>query len=163
MADVIAPSVQEIIAALSKLPGVSSASDTNFDATPVAKKSERRVWAKVARENLHEVCLYIRDELGFEHASVVTAVDWIDHLNLVYLLDNYNNGVVIELVVEVPDEDLHIQTVSDIWVGANWHERETYELFGVIFDGHPKLERLLTPETYEFFPFRKSYKLRGQE
>jgi NADH-quinone oxidoreductase subunit C len=53
--------------------------------------------------------------------------------------------------------------MTDIWGGSNWNERETWELFGIVFDGHPRLERLLTPQTYQFFPFRKSYKLRGWE
>ena len=115
------------------------------------------------REISHDVCQFIHDNLTFEHCSVVTAVDYIDHLMVVYLLANYYNGVMIDLDVDVPDDDLHIQAVTDIWEGANWHERETWELFGIVFDGHPRLERLLTPQNYEFFPFRKSYKLRSQE
>lgn len=123
----------------------------------------RRVKATAPREKVFEVCMYIRDNLSFEHCSVVTGVDYIDHMTVVYLIANYWNGLMIDLDVDVPNDDPHIDTVSCIWEGANWHERETWELFGIVFDGHPKLERLLTPETYEFHPFRKSYKLRGQE
>ncbi|MCL2890909.1 MAG: NADH-quinone oxidoreductase subunit C, partial [Methanomassiliicoccaceae archaeon] len=88
---------------------------------------------------------------------------WVDHMQVVYHLSNYYNGVMIEINVDVPNDDPHIDSVALIWEGADWHERETYELFGIIFDGHPKLERLLTPQNYEFFPFKKSYKLRGQQ
>jgi NADH-quinone oxidoreductase subunit C len=105
----------------------------------------------------------VHDILNFEQASSVAGVDWVDHMQVVYHLSNYFNGVMIEIDVNVPNEDPHIDSVALIWEGADWHERETYELFGIIFDGHPKLERLLTPQNYEFFPFRKSYKLRGQE
>ena len=90
-------------------------------------------------------------------------VDYIDHLSTIYILTNYYTGVAIELTADIPVDDLHIDSVTPIWEGANWHERETWELFGIVFDNHPKLERLLTPKTYEFFPFRKSYKLRGSE
>ena len=84
-------------------------------------------------------------------------------MQVVYFITNYFSSITIEIRVDVPNDDLHVPTVALVWQGANWHERETYELFGIIFDGHPKLERLLTPSSYEFFPFRKSYKLRGQE
>ena len=88
-----------------------------------------------------------------------------DYMQVVYHIDNYTTykGEMVEITTDLPNDDLHVHTVSDIWGGANWHERETWELFGIVFDNHPKLQRLLTPDTYEFFPFRKSYKLRGWE
>ena len=84
-------------------------------------------------------------------------------MTVVYHIESYRQyrGVVIEISVDLPADDLHIPSSTDIWGGSNWNERETWELFGIVFDGHPRLERLLTPETYQFFPFRKSYKLRG--
>lgn len=130
----------------------------------VYKTETRRVYAELTdKKDVFDICNYIHDNLTFEHCSVVMGADMGDHLEVIYLLTNYYSGTVIELDVKLPLDDLHISTVSYIWEGANWHERETYELFGIIFDGHPKLERLLTPDTYNFFPFRKSYKLRGQE
>ena len=129
----------------------------------VRKTAVRRVYLTCEREVIHELCEYVHDVLNFEQASSVCGVDWVDHMQVVYHLSNYFNGVMIEINVDVPNEDPHIDSVALIWEGADWHERETYELFGIIFDGHPKLERLLTPQNYEFFPFRKSYKLRGQE
>ena len=110
-----------------------------------------------------ELLNVIHDVLNFEQATSVCAVDYIDRVQIVYHLTNYFTGIVIEITVDLPADDLHVPSVALIWEGANWHERETYELFGVIFDGHPKLERLLTPQSYEFYPFRKSYKLRGSE
>ncbi len=123
----------------------------------------RRLFMKADREVLHDLAKYLHDKLNFEQASSVAGVDWVDHMQVVYHLTNYCTSMVVEVTVDIPNDDLHIASVSDIWEGANWHERETYELFGIVFDGHPKLERLLTPKSYEFFPFRKSYKLRGQE
>ena len=123
----------------------------------------RRAYFKADRSVIHDMCTYIHDTLNFEQASSVCGVDWVTHMQVVYHLSNYWTGVMIEIVVDVPNDDLRIDSVALIWEGADWHERETYELFGIVFDGHPKLERLLTPDDYEFFPFRKSYKLRGQE
>ncbi|MDR3283051.1 MAG: NADH-quinone oxidoreductase subunit C [Candidatus Methanoplasma sp.] len=132
------------------------------DKAVVTKTEERRVYAKVQKGDIFDVCRFIHDTLTFEHATSVLGNDMVDHLEVVYHLTNYYTGVMIELTVDLPTDDLHIASVSSIWDGANWHERETYELFGIVFDNHPKLERLLTPDTYEFYPFRKSYKLRGQ-
>ena len=147
------PSVEDIVSQLNaKCPCVN-----------VTRTETRRVYATVPRENSYQVCKYIHDNLTFEHCSTVIGVDYVDHLTVVYHLTNYYTGVMIELSVDIPADDLHIESVTPIWEGANWHERETWELFGIVFDNHPKLKRLLTPDTYEFFPFRKSYKLRGSE
>lgn len=136
---------------------------SKFSSVKVTGTEVRRVFATVPRENLFEVCTFIHDNLTFEHCSTVIGVDYVDHLATVYHLTNYYTGVMIELSVDIPCDDMHVDSITPIWEGANWHERETWELFGIVFDNHPKLERLLTPETYEFFPFRKSYKLRGSE
>ena len=123
-----------------------------------------RIQVKLSDKNdVFDICCYISDNLTFEHCSIVMGLDMIEHMEVIYLLTNYYTAMNIELNVELPLDDLHVPSVALVWEGANWHERETYELFGIIFDGHPKLERLLTPDTYNFYPFRKSYKLRGQE
>lgn len=123
-----------------------------------------RIQVKLSDKNdVFDICCYISDNLTFEHCSIVMGLDMIEHMEVIYLLTNYYTAMNIELTVELPLDDLHVPSVALVWEGANWHERETYELFGIIFDGHPKLERLLTPDTYNFYPFRKSYKLRGQE
>ncbi|MCL2031793.1 MAG: NADH-quinone oxidoreductase subunit C [Methanomassiliicoccaceae archaeon] len=156
MADEVykAPTVQEISDLLrSEFPGKVEITGTE----------ERRVYAKADRDSIHEICAYIQKNLTFEHVTSIMGNDMVDHMEVIYHLSNYFNGVIIVLTAELPADDLHIRSVAGIWVGGNWHERETYELFGIIFDGHPKLQRLLTPDTYEFYPFRKSYKLRGQE
>ena len=154
MAEVLQkPTVEEIV---SKLNG-------DCPSVNVTRTETRRVYATVPREISFQVCKYSHDNLTFEHCSTVIGVDYVDHMTVVYHLTNYYTGVMIELSVDIPADDLHIESVTPIWEGANWHERETWELFGIVFDNHPKLKRLLTPDTYEFFPFRKSYKLRGSE
>ena len=125
----------------------------------------RRVYAHVVdKADIKEICRFVQDDLNFEHINCLCGVDYPDEnkMQVVYVIDNYAlyKGMILELEIDVPYDDLHVETVSDIWGGANWHERETWELFGIVFDNHPRLQRLLTPDTYEFFPFRKSYKLR---
>ena len=131
----------------------------------VTKTETRRVYAKVLdKADIKDICKFVQDDLSFEHINCLCGVDYPaeNKMQVIYEIDNYTfyRGVILELEVDVPYDDLHIETVSDIWGGANWHERETWELFGIVFDHHPRLERLLTPDTYEFFPMRKSYKLR---
>lgn len=145
---------------------VSDALSGRFGAAvEIAGSEVRRLFTKASRDNIHDVCRFLHDELNFEHCAIVMGVDMVDYMQVVYVIENYTNfrGLLVEITVDIQNDDLHIPTVSDIWGGANWHERETWELFGIVFDGHTNLKRLLTPDTYEFFPFRKSYKLRGQE
>lgn len=120
----------------------------------------RRVMLSADREVIFDLATYVHDVLNFEQASSLCGVDFESHMQVVYHLSNYFNGMIIEITVDLPNDDLNVASVTPIWGGANWHERETYELFGIVFEGHPKLERLLTPQDYQFYPFRKSYKLR---
>jgi len=69
----------------------------------------------------------------------------------------------VQVRTVVPREGGHLPTVSDLWLGANWHERETAEMFGVTFDGHPNLAKLLLPEEFEGYPLRKEFALMARE
>jgi NADH-quinone oxidoreductase subunit C len=69
----------------------------------------------------------------------------------------------LRLKVVLNEEDVHVPSVTNIWRTANWHERETYDLFGVIFDGHPDLRRILLPEDWQGHALRKDFPLRGYE
>lgn len=134
------------------------------DKVEIGAIEKDRIQVKLSdKKDVFDICCFISDKLTFEHCSFVMGLDMIEHMEVIYLLTNYHTAMNIEITVELPLDDLHVPSIALVWEGANWHERETYELFGIIFDGHPKLERLLTPDTYNFYPFRKSYKLRGQE
>lgn len=69
----------------------------------------------------------------------------------------------LRLKVLLNEEDMHVQSVTAVWRTANWHERETFDLFGVIFDGHPDLRRILLPEDWQGYALRKDFPLRGYE
>ena len=119
----------------------------------------------VKREKLVEVALVLRDKLLFEVCLGVNGVHYREdkgrELHAVYPLLSMTNNRRIRLEVSVPDSDAHIPSLVEVWAGNNWHERETYDMFGIIFDGHPALTRILMPDDWPGHPQRKDYPLGG--
>jgi len=122
------------------------------------------------KDQIKDACLFLRDEpsLKMDHLADLTAVDYSRYpgdagprFEVVYNLISTTYRHRIRLKVRVPEEDPRIDTVSSIWQTANWHERETYDLMGIIFDGHPDLRRILLPDDWEGYPLRKEYPLKG--
>ena len=115
----------------------------------------------VGAEEIVEVCRFLRDDadLNFEVLSDQTAVDWPkeEKIQLVYHLYSYSGRDQIVLKVDLPRDNPKIATVENIWKVANWFEREIFDLFGVIFEGHSDLRRILLPEDWEGYPLRKDY------
>lgn len=108
-----------------------------------------------------EACRFLRDrpELKFEILSDLTAVDFPkeEKLQVVYHLYSYTFRHQIVLKVDLPRENPRIATVENVWKAANWFEREVFDLFGVFFDGHSDLRRILLPEDWVGHPLRKDY------
>ena len=119
----------------------------------------------VKREKLVEVCMILRDKLKFEMCMGVNGVHYPEQtgreMHAVYPLLSMTKNQRIRLEVSVPDTDAHIPSVVEVWAGNNWHERETFDMFGIIFDGHPGLTRILMPDDWEGHPQRKDYSLGG--
>lgn len=122
------------------------------------------------KDMIRDVCLYLKDEpaLKMDHLADLTAVDYSTYpgdsgprFEVVYNLFSIEYRHRIRLKVRVPEADPRIDTVSSIWQTANWHERETFDLMGITFDGHPDLRRILLPEDWEGHPLRKEYPLKG--
>jgi len=109
---------------------------------------------------LQEVCAFLKDspELKLDFLSAVAGVDLGGELQAVYLLYSYAHHHSFALKVNAPRENPTIPTVSGIWPAANWHERETFDLMGIRFSGHPDLRRILLPEDWLGHPLRKDYK-----
>jgi NADH-quinone oxidoreductase subunit C len=105
----------------------------------------------------------IHDGLGYKHLSMVGGIDWVDHREVFYVAWNDERREYVLLSTDVPANDPHVESATPVWPAANWHEREAYELVGIIFDHHPDLRRLLTPEGYEFYPLLRSFKLHEPE
>lgn len=117
--------------------------------------------AVVPAGRLLEICRSARDEAPFlmDYCSLVTAVDRPEsgQLEVVYHLFSMTAYHELMLKVRVPRDDPHLPSVSSIWSAANWHEREAYDLFGITFDGHPDLRRIMMTDDWVGYPLRKDY------
>jgi len=111
---------------------------------------------------INPVCFFLRDEdsLQFDSLSCLSGVDFDkDNLAVVYHLYSYVHNHKLTLKVIVPKSEPKVPTVSDVWATADWHEREAYDMVGLIFENHPDLRRILCPDDWEGFPLRKDYKV----
>jgi len=133
----------------------------------VARDGERIVY--VARERLLDAMRWLQETPGqeFDYLVDVTAVEFRDRerpLEVVYFLRSLNRRADIRIKVELqPSDELSVDSVWHLWHGADWLEREVFDMFGITFKGHPDLRRILMWETYaEGYPLRKSFPLRGR-
>lgn len=116
---------------------------------------------RVEAQAIVEVCCYLRDdpESNFEVLSDLTGLDLPkeNNLQVVYHLYSYSKRHQIVLKVDLPRDNPHVSTMEGVWKVANWLEREVFDLFGVIFEGHSDLRRILLPEDWVGYPLRKDY------
>src|SRR5512140_3812566 len=132
----------------------------------------------VDRENWHEVARVLRSDpaLQFQLLADVTAADYFPReprFEVVYLMASLGVSGMdpapvsapkrLRVKVRVPGTDPHIATISDIWPGTNWPEREVFDLFGITFDNHPDLRRVLMPDDWQGHPLRKDYPVQINE
>ena len=118
----------------------------------------------IAANDLRDIARFCRDELLFDYLVDVTSIDNFgeEHrFEIVYHLYSMPHAVHLRLKLKVPEDTEAVDTVSDIWPTANWHEREIYDMMGVKFNGHPDLRRILMWDGYPFFPLRKDFPLEG--
>ena len=118
----------------------------------------------IAASDLREITKFCRDELSFDYLIDITSIDNFGdepRFEIVYHLYSMPHGVHLRLKLKVPDETGAVDTVSDIWPTANWHEREAYDMMGIKFNGHPDLRRILMWDGYPYFPLRKDFPLEG--
>jgi NADH-quinone oxidoreductase subunit C len=96
---------------------------------------------------------------GFDYLLFLTAVDRPAEarFEVTYLISRFDDGRQMALLADVPREMPEIDTVSGVWAGANWHERETFDMFGIVFRGHPFLRRILLDDNWLGHPLRKDY------
>ena len=121
----------------------------------------------VARAHLLEVCRHLRDDqdLRFEMCLGVSGVhypaDAGRELHAVYPMQSVTHNRRLRVEVSTPDDDRHIPSITPIYPMNNWHERETWDFFGIVFDGHPSLSRIEMPDDWVGHPQRKDYPLGG--
>jgi NADH/F420H2 dehydrogenase subunit C len=111
----------------------------------------------VERENLVAVCRFLRDQLSFDLLSCISGVDMLDHLETVYHLRSTTRGQLLQLKVRLDHEKPEVDSVVSVWQTANWLERETYDMYGIRFTGHPDLRRMLLDDDFEGYPLLKNF------
>jgi NADH-quinone oxidoreductase subunit C len=122
----------------------------------------------LTRESVVPACEVLRDDpqLSFDFLAALTAVDhWPEEprFSVLYKLYSVPNGIFIGLRVDLPGEAPSVPTVEGAFPSANWHEREVYDMFGIHFEGHSDLRRILMPHDWEGHPLRKDYPLGYEE
>jgi NADH-quinone oxidoreductase subunit C len=120
----------------------------------------------VKKDKLIEICNFLKDDsdLNFDMCKDVVGVDYNRpefRFEVVYNLYSLKNNFRLLLKTKVEESELHVLSVVGIWPGANWPEREVYDFYGIIFDGHPDLRRIYMPEEFEYYPLRKEFPLMG--
>ena len=118
----------------------------------------------IAASDLREIAEFCREELSFDYLIDVTSIDNFGEeprFEIVYHLYSMAHAVHLRLKLNVPEEANAVDTISDIWPTANWHEREAYDMMGIKFNGHPDLRRILMWQGFPFFPLRKDFPLEG--
>jgi NADH-quinone oxidoreductase subunit C len=117
-------------------------------------------------DTIVEVCCFLKDDSRFAYKFLTDlfGIDMnipVNRFGVVYNLYSFANKHRLRLKTFIPEGELKVPTVSNIWRTANWHERETYDMFGIIFEGHPDLRRIYLPEEFEHHPLRKDFPLLG--
>ncbi len=115
------------------------------------------VQIKINGSNLLEICLFVKEELGFDHLSCISAVDWKDRYESVYHFTRYADSTMMQVNAVLPHDDPVIESLSKIWRSADFHEREAYDMMGITYKNHPNLVRILLPEDADYFPLRKDF------
>jgi len=128
----------------SKFPQVTEEAGTNYIVVP--------------KESILEVAQYIKNPpLAMDNLHCITGIDRKEKIEVVYTLYSIGEHHGVMLKVNLTLEDLNVASLYEIWKSANWLEREVYDLFGVIFSGHPDLRRILNPYDWQGYPLRKNY------
>ena len=121
---------------------------------------------EVERAQLHDLLARLRDRGGFAQCTFVTAIDFHPReprFQVTHQLLSLEHNDRVRIHTFVRGDDAHVPTCTDLWPGANFSERECFDMFGIVFDGHPDLRRLLMPQGYEHHPLRKDFPHAGIE
>jgi len=119
---------------------------------------------ETGRESITEILTYLKNSpaLQFIFLTDITGIHYPEQekqIGVIYHLHSLVNNMRVRIKVFLTDGDVHIPTATTLWDGANWMERETYDYFGIIFDGHPDLRRILNVDDMTAFPMRKEFPL----
>ena len=119
------------------------------------------VVATVKPQDVSAICRLAKEDprLSFDYLMCLCVVDYVEHLQVVYHLYSTTMKHMMVLKANVSPEEPSLPSVISVWVGADWHERESHDLFGVVFEGHPNMAPLLLYEGFEGYPGRRNYEM----
>jgi NADH-quinone oxidoreductase subunit C len=120
----------------------------------------------VAREEIVAICQFLKTDSGFDMLTDLSGVDNYGEdprYEVDYLLYSLAHRCHLRLKVHVSEDDMMVDSVTSVWRGADWHEREAFDMFGIRFRGHPNLKRILMWEGYPYHPLRKDFPLAGMD
>ncbi len=122
---------------------------------------------EIPRGRIVEICKFLKTnhDLAFDYLVDISGVDNFGdepRFEVVYHLYSYKNGIALRLRTRLPENDPTLPSVTSVWHGADWHEREAYDMFGIKFTGHPDLRRILMWDGYPYYPLRKDFPLAGK-
>ena len=138
-----------------------------FTASAFRDNARVEVAADKAPAVLFDLLKCLKDDCGFDFLADVGGIDYLgypnatDRYGVVYALTNLATGERLFVKAFANDPDPALPSAVPLWAGADWMEREVYDMFGVVFEGHPDLRRILMPAEFTAFPLRKDYPLRG--
>jgi NADH-quinone oxidoreductase subunit C len=118
----------------------------------------------IRREDIVRVAAFVKEELGFNLVIDVFGIDRFratGRFEVVYNVYALAHKRYVRLKVTADEDHPVVPTVTGVWPGANWHERETFDMFGIRFEGHPDLRRMYMPDEFEYYPLRKDFPLMG--
>jgi len=146
---------------------VNSLKEENSDWVSETKDALGEVTVTVPRDSIVDVCWVLKTKHGFDMLADLCGADrGIEEdprFEVNYHLFSTKHHNRLRLKVLLTDDDPKVKSVVSVWKTANWHERETYDLVGIVFDGHPDLRRILLPSDFDGHALRKDYPLRGYE
>lgn len=119
---------------------------------------------RLKRDRVIEFARFLKDQQHFIFLADVFAADRFteeERFEVIYNAVNLRDQLRIFFKIRCPEQEPRVDSVTGIWPSANWYERETYDMFGILFDGHPDMRRMYMPEGYEYFPLRKEFPLLG--
>ena len=113
----------------------------------------------VAKQDIARIAKFLKEtgDFSFEYLKCLTAVDYTDRMEVIYELYSFRLNVGMKLKVVLQPNDLKLSSVASVWAAADWFEREVYDMFGIFFEGHPNLKRILLEDDWKGFPLRKNY------
>jgi NADH-quinone oxidoreductase subunit C len=134
------------------------------EAVQVGKFDRGELTLEIAAAKIASVCGFLKYDQKFVRLSTVSAVDRYPaepRFEVVYHLHSIERNERLRLKARIGGQDPQIESVTSVWRGANWYEREVFDLFGIRFTGHPDLRRIMMPDDWEGHPLRKDYPITG--